>query len=350
MIKKILQSALWLCAGGCVFISDDEYAQRLKQAVPSTPLTEEPCVQTLWYPDADGDGFGDPSAPVQECEAPDNSVANGDDCDDADATVQLGSTWYGDLDGDGYGDASSTLVACEPPVGSVADDTDCDDENDGVNPGASETCASLGDDDCDGDRNDPGAEGCTDFFVDGDGDGFGNDSSSCLCEAAEPYQVTVSADCDDADPAVNPGVEEICDNGVDDDCDGAAGDCGLSGDHSVSEAGAVLLGAANDGRAGFVVSAVGDVTGDGVPDMVVGAYNADESSGHAYLVPGPISGDLSLDTFATWSGEDSQHKLGRDVANTGDVTGDGQADLVFGAPKHGSSRGFTSPTDRYKES
>ena len=30
------------------------------------------------------------------------------------------------------------------------------------------------------------------------------------------------ADCDDTDPAVNPGAPEVCDNGVDDDCDGLA--------------------------------------------------------------------------------------------------------------------------------
>ncbi len=50
--------------------------------------------------------------------------------------------------------------------------------------------------------------------VDGDGDGYGTGAfanAGCL---------QVAADCDDADPAVNPGAPEIC-NGIDDDCDPA---------------------------------------------------------------------------------------------------------------------------------
>jgi len=41
-----------------------------------------------WYPDADGDGFGNGKAPVRSCEAPAGWVTNGSDCDDGDP--QLG--------------------------------------------------------------------------------------------------------------------------------------------------------------------------------------------------------------------------------------------------------------------
>ncbi|MCA9772367.1 MAG: FG-GAP repeat protein, partial [Myxococcales bacterium] len=49
--------------------------------------------------------------------------------------------------------------------------------------------------------------------VDLDCDGYGRAPVSLNCGYAEP-------DCNDASPPVNPGATEICDNGVDDDCDG----------------------------------------------------------------------------------------------------------------------------------
>ena len=47
--------------------------------------------------------------------------------------------------------------------------------------------------------------------MDGDGDGYG-DPASFVCTHPEP-------DCDDTNPDVNPGMTEIPDNGIDDDCD-----------------------------------------------------------------------------------------------------------------------------------
>jgi hypothetical protein len=53
----------------------------------------------------------------------------------------------------------------------------------------------------------------TSTCTDGDGDGWG-DPGSASCSAG------ATADCNDSNPAVNPGATEACSNGLDDDCDG----------------------------------------------------------------------------------------------------------------------------------
>jgi hypothetical protein len=59
------------------------------------------------------------------------------------------------------------------------------------------------------------------FFVDADGDGFGDDALTVAdCEAPDGT-VDVGGDCDDADPAINPGAAEVCGDNTDNNCDGA---------------------------------------------------------------------------------------------------------------------------------
>ncbi len=65
-----------------------------------------------------------------------------------------GIKYYPDNDGDGFGDASAEpTLFCDnepPPDGYVEDNTDCDDDNAAVNPGMDEVCHNDIDDNCNG--------------------------------------------------------------------------------------------------------------------------------------------------------------------------------------------------------
>lgn len=58
-------------------------------------------------------------------------------------------SYYPDLDGDGYGDAAGATSVC-PATGYVTQAGDCDDDTSGVSPAASESCGDSVDNDCDG--------------------------------------------------------------------------------------------------------------------------------------------------------------------------------------------------------
>ena len=60
-----------------------------------------------------------------------------------------------------------------------------------------------------------------DWFLDDDGDEFGDAAISVLaCDLSDAGYVEDDTDCNDADDAVNPGADEICDS-IDNDCDGS---------------------------------------------------------------------------------------------------------------------------------
>lgn len=65
--------------------------------------------------------------------------------------IRAGSTqiYYPDNDGDGYGQNLPTPISCADPVGYVLNNDDCDDSNPAINPGATELCNGM-DDNCNG--------------------------------------------------------------------------------------------------------------------------------------------------------------------------------------------------------
>ena len=87
---------------------------------------------------------------------------------------------------------------------------DCDDTDYKINPGATELCNGI-DDDCNflADEDFPDVfPNCDQGCVDSDGDGYNQSAAGCGW-----------ADCDDSDYYINLEENEICNNGIDDDCD-----------------------------------------------------------------------------------------------------------------------------------
>jgi hypothetical protein len=94
---------------------------------------------------------------------------------------------------------------------------------------------------------------------------------------------------------------------------------------------------------GMGVSGAGDVNGDGLDDVIVGAPLADPAgnmwAGESYVVFGKADGTtVNLTAVAAGSGGfvingiDPYDRSGRSVSGTGDVNGDGLADVIVGAP------------------
>ena len=201
----------------------------------------------VWYPDLDGDGWGDPVGGVLSCAPLAGYAERAEDCDDADALVYPGAdewcdgfdndcddavdeadagdaaTWYRDVDADGHGDVGSATNACVAPEGYVGAADDCDDGDATVFPGAAERCDGV-DQDCDGSID----EGATHpWYRDGDGDGHGDPTAVVDACAAPSGYVAAADDCDDHDATVSPSGTERCD-GVDDDCDGVVDEAGAT--------------------------------------------------------------------------------------------------------------------------
>ncbi|MFC1610632.1 IPT/TIG domain-containing protein [Myxococcota bacterium] len=186
-----------------------------------------------YYPDLDTDTYGDDSVGGTDyCDPPGGVVLDNSDCDDSIATgfpinpaatevcdaadnncvngidepgTSDGTLYYADADGDTYGDDADagTRYCSNPGAGFSTDNTDCDDSCDVCWTGHAEVCGDGEDNNCSGDQDEEGSQGCASYYLDWDQDGHGHlTDSKCLCAAEDAggYNVTAPGndDCDDA--------------------------------------------------------------------------------------------------------------------------------------------------------
>jgi Ca2+-binding RTX toxin-like protein len=119
---------------------------------------------------------------------------------------------------------------------------------------------------------------------------------------------------------------------------------GLSGvnldDIALGTGGFKIVGEAANHQAGVSVSTAGDINGDGIDDLIVGAAQNDAGGfGAAYVVYGAAGGltNVNLDDIAVGTGgfritgEAILDVAGFSVSQAGDVNGDGFDDMIVGA-------------------
>lgn len=123
-----------------------------------------------------------------------------------------------------------------------------------------------------------------------------------------------------------------------------------------AEDGFAIVGDAFNDRFGSSVSNAGDVNGDGIDDLIVGARSGDDggnSAGEAYVIfgkEGATRATIDVTSLAASDGfiiqgDEPLDYAGRSVSAAGDVNGDGIDDLIVGAD--GGDNGGSSAGEAY---
>ncbi len=267
-----------------------------------------------------------PSA-LEQCDGIDNDCDGLADDEDSSLDPEDRSLWYVDADGDGFGDSSdSGTLYCQGPQGTSADNQDCDDGEDETHPGAVETCDDGVDNDCSGDA--PECSFLGDFEI--------SDAGQTLAvTTAQEFlgQSLAAADFNgNGRPALAigiPGSDALSTNGG----SVLVVDRGLSPGGSP---GAIsqIANVVSEDLFGTDLVVAGDVDGDGFQDLLIG--NAD-SANDSFVVLYPANADGAFVSGAVFYRGSAADAFGSEVAFVGDLDGDGLDDVGIGSSRQGDA-------------
>jgi hypothetical protein len=113
--------------------------------------------------------------------------------------------------------------------------------------------------------------------------------------------------------------------------------------------GFTIAGIRTDGNLGNSISYAGDINGDGIDDLIVAAYKANNSVGENYVIFGTTDEfSTNFDLAAldgsngfTLAGVQAGDESGTSVSNAGDINGDNIDDLLISAAKANNGAGAT---------
>lgn len=251
-----------------------------------------------------------------------------DDCDGVTDEAVTSPVWV-DADLDGYGDPSQPVDGCDVP-GYATNGEDCDDDAEATNPGALEICADGVDQDCDG----------TPSACDLAGERAPADADAVFPGGLSEERLGTSlAGVGDIDgDGVEDWVAGAPAGSLDAPRSGAAYliGGGARGELNAGSATARIRGDGTGYAVGAAVLGVGDLNGDGFDDLAVTATGAPWRAavgGAVGIFLGPLAGDVDYDDAdGLFHGTEAFGGLGTTLVDGQDVTGDGAADLLVAAP------------------